>query len=84
MWSDHGMNFVGVARQIKELYDFLRNQDFRACVGFLYYPNGNYPRESTTLWWTVGSNRQESLKKHLSRIVGTVKLRINDHCANPN
>ena len=77
IWNDHGTNFIGAARQLKELYKFLQERkitdiitDFCStqCIVWDFIPE--HAPHFGGLWESaVGS-----MKKHLSRIVGNVKL----------
>ena len=74
IWSDHGTNFVGAAR---DLYEFLRNDQTQTYISdFLSIHNVNWkfiPQQSPNfggLWEAA----VKSMKKHLKRIVGYVKL----------
>ena len=77
VWSDHGTNFVGAAREIKDLYKFLRSDQTQASIAdFLSTHNVNWkfiPQQSSNfggLWEAA----VKSMKKHLKCIVGNVKL----------
>ena len=77
IWSDHGSNFVGAAREIKDLYEFLRSSQTQTSISnFLSTHNVNWkfiPPQSPNfggLWEAA----VKSMKKHLKRIVGNVKL----------
>ena len=75
--SDHGSNFVGAAREIKDLYKFLRSSQTQTSISnFLSTHNVNWkftPPQSPNF----GGLREaavKSTKKHLKCIVGNVKL----------
>ncbi len=77
IWSDWGTNFTGAAREIKELYRFLRDRSTQdAVAGFLSAQNITWkfiPQHAPHfggLWEAA----VKSVKTHLRRIVGTVKL----------
>ncbi len=77
MWSDHGTNFVGVARQIKELYDFLSQTKTSELVSDFCTTQKikwEFIPERAPHFGGLWEAAVKSLKKHLSRIVGTVKL----------
>ena len=77
IWSDHGSNFVGAAREIKDLYEFPRSSQTQTSIfNFLSTHNVNWkfilPQSPNYggLWEAA----VKSMKKHLKRIVGNVKL----------
>ena len=77
IWSDHGTNFVGAAREIKGLFQFLRNQETQDSIAdFLSTQNVTWkfiPQHAPHfggLWEAA----VKSVKTHLRRIVRNVKL----------
>ena len=77
IWSDHGSNFVGAAREIKDLYEFLCSSQTQTSISnFLSTHNVNWkfilPQSPNFggLWEAA----VKSMKKHLKHIVGNVKL----------
>ncbi len=77
IWSDWGTNFVGAAREIKELYHFLQEQRTQdAVASFLSAQNITWkfiPQHAPHfggLWEAA----VKSMKTHLRRVVGDVKL----------
>ena len=71
MWSDHGTNFVGAARQIKELYDFLSQTKTSELVSDFC--------TTQKIKWEFIPERAPHFDglweaDHLRRIVGTIKL----------
>ena len=59
IWSDHGMNFVGVARELKELYAYLRvNAETHDCIFVFCSQQGIEwcftPKAHSTLRWPWG------------------------------
>ena len=77
IWSDHGSNFVGAARQIRELFEFLRKDTYIEDIS-------NFCTTQSIIWDFIPEKAPhfgglweaaiKSLKKHLHRIVGNVKL----------
>ena len=63
LWSDHGTNFVGAAREIKALYDFLEHQKTQKVISeFCSQQNMQWqfiPEHTPHLWRIVGSSGQE-------------------------
>ena len=77
IWSDHGSNFVGASRQLRELYKFLQLQmsegkiaDFCGMQGIMW----DFIPERAPHFGGLWEAAVKSLKKHLSRVVGNVKL----------
>ena len=77
IWSDHGTNFVGAARELKELYHFLQDHTTQYCImDFLTTQNITWkfiPQHAPHfggLWEAA----VKSLKTHLRKVVGDVKL----------
>ena len=77
IWSDHGSNFVGAARQIKELFEFLqKNVSTEDISNFCTSHNivWDFIPERAPYFEGLWEAVVKSLKKHLHRIVGNVKL----------
>ena len=77
IWSDHGSNFVGASRQLKELFDFLNQQESDQIVSNFCSSQGirwDFVPERAPHFGGLWEAAVKSLKKHLSRIVGNVKL----------
>ena len=77
IWSDHGTNFVGAAREIKDLYQFLQDSSTQdSIVNFLSIKNVTWkfiPPQAPHfggLWEAA----VKSMKTHLRKIVGNIKL----------
>jgi len=77
LWSDHGTNFVGANRELKELNLFLESQVTQGVISefcsvrnieWRFIP-GHSPHFGG-LW----ESTVKSVKTHLRRVVGTVKL----------
>ena len=77
IWSDNGTNFVGAAGEIKELFKFVKNQDTRDKVS-------RYLTDQHITWKFIPQRSPhfgglweaavKSMKYHLRRIVGDLKL----------
>ena len=79
IWSDHGTNFVGAAHLLSELHRFLRKQDTavtRFCVsqGITW----DFIPERAPHFGGLWEAAVKSMKKHLTRIVGNVKLNFEE------
>ena len=77
IWSDHGSNFVGAARELKELAEFLGQQqvqglisDFCTCQNIQWKFIPEHSPHFGGLWEAA----VKSAKTHLKRVVGEVKL----------
>lgn len=77
VWSDHGSNFVGASRHLKELTEFLQQQQSQEAIS-------NFCSSQNIVWKFIPERAPhfgglweaavKSFKKHLSRVVGEVKL----------
>ena len=77
IWSDHGTNFVGAARELKELEAFLRQQgkqrelsDFCAASNIRWTFTPEHAPHFGGLWEAA----VKSFKKHMRVVVGEAKL----------
>ena len=77
IWSDHGTNFAGASRQLKELYEFLKQSSTEESVM-------KFSADQQIVWEFIPERAPrfgglweaavKGCKKHLSRIVGNTKL----------
>ena len=77
MWRDHGTNFVGAAREIKNLYQFLRDSSTKdAITKFLTTKNTNWTfiPQNAPHFGGLWEAAVKSMKTHLRKVVGSVKL----------
>lgn len=75
--SDHGTDFVGANRQLSELYQFLCSRETEESVTSFCHMQGidwNFIPEQTPHFGGLSETAVKSTKRHLSRIVGNVKL----------
>ena len=77
IWSDHGTNFVGAKRELKELQDFLSSQTTQGAI--LEFCNSyniewKYIPERSPHFGGLWESAVKSTKTHLKRVVSTVKL----------
>ena len=77
LWSDHGSNFIGANREIKQLYEFLQKDksqqditDFCSSQGITWKFIPEHSPHFGGLWEAA----VKSMKSHLKRVVGDVKL----------
>ena len=77
IWSDHGSNFVGAARELRELVQFLELQKTQNLISeFCSSQNIQWKMipEHAPHFGGIWESAVKSMKTHLRRIVGTVKL----------
>ncbi len=77
VWSDNGTNFVGAARELKDLYSFLREQKTQGTISDYCTTQGiNWKLipESTPHFGGLWEAAVKSFKKHLKKIVANVRL----------
>ena len=77
IWSDHGTNFVGAAREIKEFLEYLQCQKTqRAISEFCSVQNieWKFTPERAPHFGGLWEAAVKSMKNHLRRIVAEIKL----------
>ena len=77
IWSDHGTNFVGAAREIKDLYQFLRDSSTQdSIINFLTIKNviWKFISQQAPHFGGLWEAAVKSMKTNLRKIVGNVKL----------
>ena len=77
IWSDHGTNFVGAAREIRELVEFLQTQKAQAAISeFCSIQNiqWRFIPEHAPHFGGLREAAVKSLKAHLKRVVADTKL----------
>lgn len=77
IWSDHGTNFVGAARELKELYAHLRVAETQDSISSFCSKQGIewcFTPEHAPHFGGLWEAAVKSLKHHFRRIVGSVKL----------
>ena len=77
IWSDHGSNFVGATREIKELFDFLSQQKAQGIISdfcSLQNISWSFIPEHAPHFGGLWEAAVKSMKLHLKRIVAGVKL----------
>ena len=77
IWSDHGTNFVGAARELKEFVDFLSQQRVQKEVSEFctsQYIKWEFIPERAPHLGGLWEAAVRSMKTHLRRIVSTTKL----------
>ena len=87
IWSDHGTNFVGANRVLKELYAFIlfvkaeeAISDFCSTQGITWHLIPEWASHFGGLWEAA----VRSFKTHLARVIGNSKLRRlqgDEHCS---
>ena len=77
IWSDHGTNFVGAARELKELSEFLEHQKTQQVISQFSSTQGiswKFIPERAPNFGGLWESAVKSMKTHLRRIVSDVKL----------
>ena len=77
IWSDHGSNFVGAKRLLKEMYAFLQQQNVNQAVSNFCSAQGitwDFIPEHAPHFGGLWESAVRSLKTHLNRVVGNAKL----------
>ena len=77
LWSDHGRNFIGAKRILKELYEFLKeNQNNQVISDFCSIQgiHWDFIPEHAPHFGGLWESAVKSFKTHLYRIVGTTRL----------
>ena len=77
LWSDHGTNFVGAAKEIKELVKFLESQKAQGEISsFCSVQNiqWRFIPEHAPHFGGLWEAAVKSFKSHLRRVMGNVKL----------
>ena len=84
IWSDHGTNFVGANRVLKELYAFLLSKKAEETVSDFCSVQGidwHFIPEKAPHFGGLWEAAVKSLKTHLRRVVGNSKLNFEEMCA---
>ena len=79
IWSDHGSNFVGAARELRELAHFLEFQKTQNlisefCSRLAHNIQWKFIPEHAPHFGGIWESAVKSMKTHLHRIVSNVKL----------
>ena len=83
IWSDHGTNFVGGNRQLKELYAFLRKREIEESITSFCGAEGiewSFIPEKAPHFGGLWEAAVKSAKRHLTRIIGETKLSFEELC----
>ena len=77
IWSDHGTNFVGAAREIKELYHNIRTRDYQRTI--VEYCTGQnvqwkFTPEQAPHFGGLWEAAVKSFKSHLKKVVRETRL----------
>lgn len=81
LWSDHGTNFVGAKRIIKELYEFLKESQTNQAIADFCSTQGiqwDFIPEHAPHFGGLWESAVKSLKTHLCRIVGNSRLNFEE------
>ena len=77
LWSDHGTNFIGAKREIKELVEFLGEQKTQKSIYEFCsaeHMEWKFIPEHSPHFGGIWEAAVKSLKTHLKRVIGEVKL----------
>ena len=77
IWSDNGTNFVGAARELKKLYNFLSTQALQdSVIDYLSTQNikWKFNPQHAPYFGGIWEAAVKSMKTHLRRILGDVKF----------
>ena len=77
IWSDHGTNFVGAVRELKEFITFFQNQKTQGIISeFCAMQNivWKFIPERTPHFGGLWEAAVKSMKTHLKRVIGETKL----------
>ena len=77
IWSDHGTNFVGAARELQELVEFFNEQKTEKLISEFCSTQGiqwKFIPERSPHFGGLWEAAVKSMKLHMRRIVGDVKL----------
>ena len=77
IWSDHGTNFVGASREVKQLNTFLCSQQVQGAVSEFCISNNiewRFIPERAPHFGGLWESAVKSVNLHLSRVVSNVKL----------
>ena len=79
MWSDHGTNFIGASRELKELHKFCKHQGMNQSLSKFYSEEGihwhfvpEHPPHFGGLWEAT----VKSFKQHFRHIVHVGEVRL--------
>ena len=76
LWSDHGLNFVGANRELKEMYEFQKKQITQIAISEFCSQRiqWKFIPERSPHFGGIWESAVKSFKNHLKRIIGDVKL----------
>ena len=81
IWSDHGTNFVGAARELKELHEFCKGQGTReSIISFCAERriDWHFTPENAPHFGGLWEAAVKSFKHHFKRVVGDVRLNFEE------
>ncbi len=81
LWSDHGTNFVGAKRILKELYEFMQQGNTNEAISNFCSTQGitwGFIPEHAPHFGGLWESTVKSLKTHLRRIVGSSRLNFEE------
>ena len=81
LWSDHGSNFVGARRILKELYEFMQQRDTNEAISNFCSTQEitwDFIPERAPHFGGLWESAVKSLKTYLHRIVGNAQLSFDE------
>ena len=81
IWSDHGTNFLGAARELKEFITFFQNQKTQGVISeFCAMQNitWRFIPECTPHFGGLWEATVKSVKTHLKHVIGKTKLNFDE------
>ena len=77
LWSDHGSNFIGASRELKEMFTFLRKQVTQKVISefcSVKRIQWKFIPEHSPHFGGIWEAAVKSFKLHLKRVIGDVQL----------
>ena len=77
IWSDHGTNFIGAVRELKEFITFFQNQQTQGVISefcSMQTITWSFIPERTPHFGGLWEAAVKSMKRHLKRVIGETKL----------
>lgn len=77
IWSDHGSNFVGADRELREMYQFMKQEITKSAVSEFCSTQGitwSFIPEHAPNFGGLWEAAVKSMKKHMRRVISNIKL----------
>ena len=82
LWSDHGSNFIGAKKELKELFEFLKEQRIRNSISqfcSVEHIEWNFIPEKAPHFGGLWESAVKSMKYHIRRVAANVKLTYEEY-----